>query len=104
MREALELKGYEVYTTETFDGVASIEKTAPDLIYLDVSLLGTDGRVASQKLKKYIGTKNIPIIMLTAHVNAPELAREAHANSYLSKPFELAQLWQMTAAYTSSSV
>lgn len=101
MQQALEMKGYDVYISETFAGVAAIEKSAPDLIYLDVSLLGKDGREVSRELKKNDGTKDIPIIMLTAHLNADELAKEAGANSYLPKPFDLANLWEKTAAYIS---
>lgn len=104
MQQALELKGYDVRISETFAGVASIEKSAPDLIYLDVSLLGRDGREVSRELKKSNGTKNIPIIMLTAHTNAEELAKEAGANDYLPKPFELTHLWEKTAMYTAEPV
>ncbi len=101
MQQALALKGYDVHTSETFAGVHAIEKDSPNLIYLDVSLLGKDGREVSRQLKKSNGTKNIPIIMLTAHTNAEELAHEAGANSYLPKPFELTHLWEKTAEYVS---
>jgi len=101
VQQALELKGYDVSVSETFPGVTTIENDSPDLIYLDVSLLGTDGRDVSRELKQNESTKNIPIIMLTAHVNAEQLAQQAGANSYLTKPFELARLWEKTEAYTS---
>ncbi len=101
MQQALQMKDYDVHTTESFSGVAAIEKCAPDLIYLDVSLLGQDGREVSRELKGSEGTKNIPIVMLTAHPNADGLAQEAGANSYLSKPFDLTELWEKTAEYIS---
>ena len=99
MQQALEMRGYTVITSEIFAGVASIEKSAPDLIYLDVSLLGKDGRDVSRELKKNAGTMNIPIVMLTAHSNPEELAQEAGANSFLMKPFDLTHLWEKTAAF-----
>ncbi len=101
MQQALELKDYDVHISESFRGVASIEQDMPDLIYLDVSLVGKDGREVSRELKRNERTKNIPVIMLTAHTNAEELAREAGANSYLPKPFELTHLWEKTAEYVS---
>ena len=101
MRQALELKDYEVHTSDTFDGVEQIEKSAPDLIYLDISLVGYDGRKVTQELKGDERTKKIPIIILTAYPNAGELAKEAGADDYLSKPFDLENLWKMTARYTS---
>ena len=103
MRKALELKGYEVHTSDAFTGVDAVEKIAPNLMYLDISLVGKDGREVAQELKGDARTKHIPIVILTAYPNADELAREAGADDYLSKPFELAELWKMTAKYTAGS-
>ncbi len=100
MQKALDLKNYDVHISETFVGVEGVEKIGPDLIYLDVSLVGKDGRDVSKELKIDERTKNIPIVILTAYPNADELAEEAKADDYLSKPFELADLWNMTAKYT----
>ncbi len=103
MQKALQLKGYEVYISETFNGVEAMEKMAPDALYLDISLVGMDGREVAQELKADARTKSIPIIIVTAYPNARELAKEAGADDFLSKPFELAELWKMTARYTSVS-
>ena len=103
MREALELKEYDVSVSETFAGVLNIEKSAPDLIYLDISLVGADGRAITRQLKGDERTKNIPVIILTAYPNAEQLAKEAGADGYLPKPFELAHLWEMTEKYTADS-
>lgn len=100
MRKALDLKDYDVHVSETFTGVDAVQKMAPDLIYLDISLMGKDGRAVSQELKSNERTKHIPIVILTAFPNADELAKEAGADDYLSKPFELADLWEMTAKHT----
>ncbi|MDO8514443.1 MAG: response regulator [bacterium] len=101
MQQALGLKDYEVRISETFVGVDAIVRNPPDLIYLDISLVGQDGREVAQKLKSDVRTKDIPIIILTAYPNAGELAKEAGADDYLPKPFELEHLWEMTAKYTS---
>jgi CheY-like chemotaxis protein len=101
MQKILELKDYNVQVSETFTGVDAVKKSAPDLIYLDISLVGQDGRDVARELKGDERTKHIPIVILTAYPNADELAKEAGADDYLSKPFELADLWKMTAKYTS---
>jgi|SRR3989344_8169221 len=103
MKEALQLKEYEVHTSETFTGLKDVETIAPDVMYLDISLVGQDGREVTRELKRNERTKNIPIIILTAYPNAEELAKEAGADGYLPKPFELERLWEMTAAFTSRS-
>ena len=100
MQKALDLKNYDVHISETFVGVDGVEKVAPDLIFLDISLVGQDGREVAQKLKANERTKHIPIVILTAYPNTDELAKEARADDYLSKPFELAELWKMTAKHT----
>jgi CheY-like chemotaxis protein len=101
MQKALDLKNYDVHISETFVGVEGVEKVAPDLIFLDISLVGQDGREVAQKLKANERTKHIPIVILTAYPNANELAKEARADDHLSKPFELVDLWKMTAKHTS---
>lgn len=103
MRKALEMKGYEVHTVDTFSGVDAVAKVAPALIYLDISLVGKDGREVAQELKNDERTKHIPIVILTAYPNADELSKEAKADNYLSKPFELTDLWDITAKHTAWS-
>lgn len=99
MQQALQLKDYEVYVSETFAGTDAVMKISPDLIYLDISLVGQDGRAVTKELKGDERTKSIPVIILTAYPNADELSKEAGADDYLPKPFELEHLWKMTAKY-----
>ncbi len=103
MQKALDLKEYDVHVSETFAGVDSVEKITPNLLFLDISLVGQDGREVAKKLKADERTKHIPIVILTAYPNADELAREAGADDHLSKPFDLADLWKMAAKYTGES-
>ncbi len=104
LRKALELKGYEVHTAEKFTDVETVEGVAPDLMYLDISLVGQDGREISQEIKGDERTKHIPIVILTAYPNAGELAKEAKADDFLSKPFELTDLWNMTAKHMPTEI
>ncbi len=100
LQQALELKQYEVHISETYPGIDFVRNISPDLICLDVSLVGQDGRDVARELKADPRTKHIPIILLTAYPNAEDMARESGANDFLSKPFELTLLWEMAAKYT----
>ena len=101
VRKALEVKGYEVITSETFPGVTYVENISPDLLFLDMSLVGQDGRKVAKELKADNKTNRIPIVMLTAFPNARELALESGADDFLSKPFELEVLWKISKKHTS---
>ena len=85
----LETSGYTVATTpkgqETYAQVISFK---PDVIILDVLMSGSDGRDISKHLKNDPKTKDIPIIMISAHPSAKKSIVECGANDFLPKPFE----------------
>ncbi len=100
LQEILEEEGYAVMTTEKGDYVEKLHNGGlPDLILLDVFLSGKDGRSIAKQLKSQEETKHIPIIMFSAHPNAEKTAREAGANDFVAKPFEIDQLLEKVAAY-----
>jgi len=91
----LEGEGYEVTTSEKGEYVENIhDKTGglPDLIILDVLLSGKDGRIICKALKSQQDTKNIPIIMISAHPDAGKSSIEVGADDFLAKPFDIAVL------------
>jgi DNA-binding response OmpR family regulator len=92
--EMLELSGYEVETCEKDGGYIDkrIEIFKPQLILLDVLLSGHDGRHICRRLKSQDKTKDIPIIMISAHPDAEKSALEAGANAFLPKPFDIGKL------------
>lgn len=100
-QKALEFDGYAVSTAESFAGVPVIEKDPPDLILLDVFLGSQDGRQISRELKKNEGTRNIPIILISAYSNVDKLAEEAEADDCIAKPFTLVELFEKVRKYTS---
>jgi len=71
----------------------SISET-PDLILMDLSLPIMDGWEATSTIKANPETKDIPIIVLTAHAMAGdrEKALEAGADEYDTKPIEFKRL------------
>ncbi|MBI5004422.1 response regulator transcription factor [Candidatus Kaiserbacteria bacterium] len=101
LEQALKAGGYDVSAWDSFKGMDPIRALDPDLILLDVFLVGADGRAVAQEIKSNAGTKNIPVIMITAYPNGNALMREAKADDCLAKPFDLKELYEKAARYTS---
>ncbi|RDH86093.1 MAG: two-component system response regulator OmpR [endosymbiont of Galathealinum brachiosum] len=68
-----------------------LEKSAPDLIILDLMLPGDDGLTLAKKIRS---NKNIPIIILSARGDEVDriVGLEVGADDYLSKPFNPREL------------
>lgn len=63
----------------------------PDLILMDLSLPVLSGWEATRSLKANPATAGIPVIALSAHAMATDVARavEAGCESYITKPIEI---------------
>lgn len=86
----LDEEGYEVTTTNKGDYLERLHNgSLPHLILLDVLLSGKDGRDIVKYLKREPETKHIPVIMFSAHPSAEETARQAGADDFLAKPFNI---------------
>jgi CheY-like chemotaxis protein len=91
----LERKGYEVViAVDGGQGVAMAQSEAPDLILMDMSLPVMDGWEATRVIKSTDGTKDIPVIGLTAHAMSGDREKclAAGCDEYDTKPVELARL------------
>ncbi|MEP7277645.1 MAG: response regulator [Bacteroidota bacterium] len=66
-----------------------LERCNPRLLLMDMLLSGTDGRDLCRKLKTDPSTQNIRIIMMSAHPDADKSCREAGADDFISKPFDM---------------
>jgi len=95
IRENLEIEGYS--TDVAHDGAEGLEKLRAesfDLVLLDVMMPKLDGLGLCRALKADPETDFIPVILLTAKA-APEDKLEGlgeHADDYLTKPFDVAEL------------
>jgi two-component system cell cycle response regulator DivK len=88
-------RGFEVVIAiDGGQGVDMATSESPNLILLDMSLPVINGWDAAQKLKAGAGTRNIPIIALTAHAMGGdrEKALEAGCDEYETKPVEFKRL------------
>jgi len=101
LARTLSAEGYEV--TVAGDGgraLAEAERTAPDVIVLDVAMPGLDGLTVARRLRsKGLPT---PILMLTARDAVPDRVAglEAGADDYLVKPFAVQELIARLRALT----
>jgi len=91
----LQRKGFEVVMAEDGQqGVDMSKSENPDVILMDLGLPVMDGWQATTTIKAEESTKNIPIIVLTAHAMAGdrEKALDAGADEYDTKPIEFKRL------------
>ncbi len=91
----LERKGYDVVFAQ--DGSVAVDLAGseqPALILMDMSLPVMDGWEATRRIKSDPGTRDIPIIALTAHAMAgdKEKAMEAGCEDYDTKPVDFPRL------------
>ena len=102
IREALKETSVSVTLITAHDGVEAtdyLEKTLvgevprPDLIILDLNLPRKSGREVLAEVKTHLRLKQIPVIVMTSS-NAGEdvtYAYNLNANSYITKPADLAE-------------
>lgn len=88
----LEFGGYDV--SSTYDGatILDMQENFPDLLLLDIWMSGTDGRDVCKALKRQTITRDMPIIMISASTELEKSAKEAGADDFLEKPFDMDEL------------
>jgi two-component system alkaline phosphatase synthesis response regulator PhoP len=83
--------GWQVITADCgTEGLIKAENEQPDAILLDVMMPELDGPATFQALQKNPATKDIPVILLTAKVQASEQRRfsELGVKAVFAKPFD----------------
>ena len=70
--------------------IAEAHRFRPDLVVLDVMMPGMDGPTAMRTIKKDPHLKDIPVILMTARVQAAEIAEyfDMGAAGVIPKPFD----------------
>lgn len=80
--------GYKVKTIPRWENMsACIKNYMPDLILMDVSLSGADGRDLCIKLKNSAETMHIPIVLVSAHYDLINNLGNAKPDAIIAKPF-----------------
>lgn len=90
LRFNLSGEGFQVICAAT--GEEALEKVRselPDLVLLDLMLPGIDGLEVARRLKSHPGTREIPVVMLTAKGEEGDIVKglEMGADDYITKPF-----------------
>lgn len=96
LSRVLNLEGFEVVvTTNGARALDAILGPDPfDLVLLDVNMPELDGFQVLEKIRKTPELENLPVIMVTGHVDSASVMRgvELKVNDYLVKPYKLADL------------
>ena len=81
--------------------VAAFRETKPDLVFMDISMPGMDGRTATREIRQIPGGAQVPIVALTAHAMAgdEEDILAAGLDHVLTKPLKKRLLLDVIARY-----
>jgi len=104
---SLNASGYEAEGFEDGEVFRTAMQTAePDLIILDIMLPGEDGISILKWLKSTFGTRELPVIMLTAKSAEYDkvLGLDAGADDYVTKPFGVMELVSRVRAVLRRSI
>lgn len=93
--------GWEVLTVSSGkEGIIQAEAYQPDAILLDVMMPDMDGITTFEKLQANPATKEIPVILLTAKIQASDRRRytQMGIKTAIAKPFNPLELAGQVAA------
>jgi DNA-binding response OmpR family regulator len=96
LQQALEAEGYETYkVTQALRFFDAVMERKPDLILLDLMMPYLNGEDELRILKMTPETQNIPVIVITADLDAAqdeEKYRQLGVVKIVTKPFDLDKL------------
>jgi DNA-binding response OmpR family regulator len=100
VKMTLGMQGFAVDTISNWKDIDErVRQFEPDLILLDVSLGGADGRDICKKLKQEPETKHIPVILFSADAEMGESIRNCLAQAFIAKPYELSHFLKTIRAH-----
>lgn len=96
----LEEIGCKIKTSKTSNNIEKqVSEFMPDIIFMDNWLPDISGIDATKQLKANKALQKIPVIYFSANNNISDLATEAGADDFLSKPFDISALENMIKKY-----
>lgn len=95
IRDSLEIRGIEVITAASaVEAGLELASKSPDIILMDIKMPGINGFQACEAIKRNPGTKDLPIIIVSALSDESDIKR-AHAigiEDYFIKPIDIEKL------------
>ena len=89
----LSMNNFNVKAISNWEEISDkISEFKPDLVLLDVSLGGADGREICKSMRLSNETKNVPVILFSANPEMGKYLDQCHAQDFIPKPFELSNL------------
>ncbi len=99
IRKVFELRaGVELVTASTGTGALALARSErPKLVLLDLNLPGTSGQEVLSQLRIDAGTRDTPVVIVSADASPGTIARlrAAGATDYLTKPIDIARLLEV---------
>lgn len=93
LKTLLEFYGYEVTVTENPDKTETlIIENKINLVMLDMLISGVNGTDVCARLRQDERTANIPVLMMSALHDAGTKCKNAGADDFIAKPFEMSDL------------
>ncbi|GCE17311.1 response regulator [Dictyobacter kobayashii] len=97
----LESEGYIVQTAvDPAKLMPLLGEQHPALLVLDFLMSGVDGASITRQLKAHQATRSMPILMISAHPEAAQVAQECGADGFLAKPFDIDELLETVQQLT----
>jgi two-component system cell cycle response regulator DivK len=100
--KVLARSGYEVNEAVSGEEALLVARAAPpDLVLMDLNLVGMSGFEATRRFKEDPDLSHIPVVALTAYamVGDRERALECGCDGYLSKPVDVRRLPEQVEAF-----
>jgi DNA-binding response OmpR family regulator len=95
-----EKAGYNVELKSNGNDLFQNKFSIPDIFLVDKQLSGTNGLDICRHLKSQSNTRDIPVIMISASPDIAKLSKEAGADGYIEKPFEVSYLLKVINEHT----
>lgn len=93
LKTLLEFYGFDVTVSEKPDETEEIiQKKNIDLVMLDMLISGVNGTDVCARLRKNESTAETPVLMMSALHDAGTKCKNAGANDFIAKPFEMEDL------------
>jgi DNA-binding response OmpR family regulator len=97
----LEFKGYIVTTLDNGKKIPdALASDSYQLIILDILLEGQNGDELCRELKKSEQFSSIPVLMFSAMPDGNRIARNAGADDFIEKPFEMDHILEKIRSLT----